>query len=132
MPTIAGKPVTSAEIRGTIATLRYYRSFLRSDPQYGECYDLEDSPRHRAFNHWDSRLDRQAAQRRLSMLINVAINRKAGIPDVACRKQESDYQTHLRRDQRRLQDIRRRIRHYQFETAEVRRRFGHLLSRYDD
>jgi len=68
-----------------------------------------------------------------SWLVNVAINRKAGIPDVACRKQESDYQASLYRDAARLMAItRNRVRHYQFETAEIRGRFGHLLSRYDD
>ena len=43
-----------------------------------------------------------------------------------------DYQASLRRDQRRLVDIANRIRVYQFETDEVRHRFGHLLARYDD
>lgn len=36
------------------------------------------------------------------------------------------------RDQQRLRDVRWRIRVYQFETEECIRRFGHLLSRYDD
>lgn len=36
------------------------------------------------------------------------------------------------RDAHRLDDIRRRVRVYQFERAEVKARFGHLLSRYDD
>lgn len=37
------------------------------------------------------------------------------------------------RDQRRLDDIlRRRVRHYQFESRAVRERFSHLLSRYDE
>src|SRR4051794_18479032 len=41
-------------------------------------------------------------------------------------------QTGLMRDARRLQDMARRIRVYQFETALATRRFGHLLARYDD
>lgn len=37
------------------------------------------------------------------------------------------------RDSRRIREILTRpIRHYQFETAEARARFGHLLARYDD
>jgi hypothetical protein len=67
------------------------------------------------------------------MLLHVAINRKAGIPDIACRKQESDYQIAIARDCRRVHDkIRHRVRVYQFETAEIRARFGHLLSSRDE
>ena len=36
------------------------------------------------------------------------------------------------RDRHRLQDIKRRIRVYQFETEFYTRNFGHLLARYDD
>lgn len=125
MPFFAGILVTNPQVKATLATLRYYRAFVRSDEQYAECRALE--------RRWDSRLTRQAAQERLGWLVNVAINRKAGIPDVACRKQASDHQAALYRDAGRLMAItRHRVRHYQFETAEVRRRFGHLLSRYDD
>ena len=97
---LAGKPVTAAELTGTLGLLRVLR--LRGD---------------RAMLAW---------------LVHAAINRKAGIPDVACRKQDPDYQTRLCLDAGRLRDIRRRIRVYQFETEDVRRRFAHLLSRRDD
>jgi hypothetical protein len=48
------------------------------------------------------------------------------------RRLDPMHQTELRRDQQALAKIRERIRVYQFATPEVRRRFGHLLSRYDD
>lgn len=39
----------------------------------------------------------------------------------------------FQRDADRLKQIRTaRVRHYQFETKHARRRFSHLLSRYDD
>jgi hypothetical protein len=97
---LAGKPVTAAELTGTLGLLRVLR--------------------------------RRGELSRLAYLVNVAINRKAGISDVACRKQDPDYQARLRRDAWRLRDIARRVRVYQFETPEVRDRFSHLLSRYDD
>ncbi len=56
------------------------------------------------------------------------INLKAGISDDAG---YSDKVMRWRRDQRRLQDINNRIRVYQFETPEVRGRFGHLLANYE-
>ncbi len=59
------------------------------------------------------------------------INLKAGEPK--WRKMDYSYQIQFVRDQYRLHDrINKRIRVYQFETREVRRRFGHLLSRYDE
>ena len=48
------------------------------------------------------------------------------------RKWDNDYQVRLWRDSRRLQDIAKRIRVYQFETEEARSRFSHLLSSYTD
>ncbi len=124
MTTFAGKTVTISQIKATTATLRYYRAFLRSDAT--ACRDLEQS------RYFDVRLSKDQARERLGWLVNVAIQRKAGIPDVACRKQETDYQAGLIRDWLRLRDIRRRVRVYQFESAEVRDRFSHLLARYDD
>jgi hypothetical protein len=58
---------------------------------------------------------------------------KKGGTEPRGRKTDSDYLAGLRRDQRRLHEIlNSRIRHYQFETADVRGRFNHLLSSYDD
>jgi len=78
-----------------------------------------------------------AEQFRLDTLkaLHRRINLKAGIPadGGAGRKFESDYQISMRRDRDHVHDrMTRRIRVYQFETPEIRRRFGHLLSRYDD
>jgi hypothetical protein len=122
---LAGKEVTREQVRGTIALLDYFRRFLRS--ACAECKCPED--RYRTGR----RLDRHQARRRLTYLIDMAINRKAGIPDVPSRKHESDYQIRIFRDMRALHDrINRRVRVYQFETAEVRKRFQHLLVSRDD
>lgn len=59
------------------------------------------------------------------------INQKAG-PAPRWRKLDCDYQIRLYRDSRRLRDIARRIRVYQFETDEARSRYADRLSRWDD
>jgi hypothetical protein len=49
------------------------------------------------------------------------------------RRWNSDWQIQISRDARRLRDITiDRIRVYQFETGEVRTRFGHLLADHGD
>lgn len=71
--------------------------------------------------------------------LDAKINRLGGIDEARAtfinngrrpwRKLEYAFQADSVRDQYRLIDIRtRRIRVYQFETAEVRKRFSHLLS----
>lgn len=107
-------------IRATVNLLRYYRAFLRSG-----CREAKDP------QQWGFYLDKDQARRRLHWLIDVAINRKAGIE---CRWRCCGPLTWSgwRRDQQRLRDIHRRIRIYQFETETVRTRFSHLLSRPDD
>lgn len=121
--TFAGKPVTRDEVRATIGLLRYYRRFIASD--FEQCKDPE--------SRWGRTLTKPDAERRLAFLVNVAINRKAGIPDVAGRKQESDYQTDLWRDHDELRRHRRErlvpwgLNGRRFRTPEVQRRFGHLL-----
>ncbi len=62
--------------------------------------------------------------------IHERINEELNIPWT--RKQKDSWQAAIVRDRHRLEDIRRRIRVYQFETPEMMRRFGHLLARYDD
>jgi hypothetical protein len=108
------------KIRATVKLLQYYRSFLRSD-----CHEAKDP------QQWGSYMNKAQAGRRLHWLIDVAINRKAG---VECKERCCDPLTWIgwRRDQQRLQDIHRRIRVYQFETEEVKTRFSHLLSKHDD
>jgi hypothetical protein len=120
----AGKPCTGHEIRATICLLRYYRGFLASDCSVA--IDPEDRWR-------DSTLTKDQARPRLAFLLHTAINRKAGIPDVAGRKQEADYRASLWRDCHRVRDrVNRRVIVRQFETREVRARFGHLLTTPDD
>lgn len=60
------------EIAGTTALVRHFRAFMRSSaPQMRDPYD-----------EWQSRtLNKKEAQRKLAFLIDVAINRKAGVPD---------------------------------------------------
>lgn len=113
----AGQMTTLGRIRGTIRLLRYLRLFLASD-----------CSRAKHPSQWGETLTKIEAGRFLSMLLNVAINRKAGIPDVACRKQESDYRASSWRDCQRVRDrVNRRVVVRQFETAEIRRRYGHLI-----
>lgn len=51
----------------------------------------------------------------------------------AWRRLDPAYQVALQRDANRIRDrVQHRVRIYQFETPELRRRFGHLLSSYDE
>ena len=62
--------------------------------------------------------------------LQAKINRNDGR---AWRKLDGDYQTRLYRDCQRVRDrVQRRIIVRQFETAEIRARFGHLLTTADD
>ncbi len=61
-------------------------------------------------------------------IIQNAINARGGI-EFKGRKFDPDYQTNLRRDQQALETIRTtRIRVYQFNTPEIKKRFGYLLA----
>ena len=72
---------------------------------------------------------RDQYRRRFYFYLETAINRKAGISDCPGRKASREYQTMLYRDQRRVRDrVLNRVRVYQFETKEARKRFSHLLS----
>lgn len=78
---------------------------------------------------WNGRaLD--AAQWRASFrrALHRRINAKGGVMSEG-RKHSPEYQTGLVRDAERVRArLQRRVRFYQFETAEVRARLGHLLS----
>lgn len=51
----------------------------------------------------------------------------------AWRRLDPAYQVALQRDANRIRDrVQHRVRIFQFETPELRRRFGHLLSSYDE
>jgi hypothetical protein len=78
-------------------------------------------------------MDRDETRRWLGYIVNIAINRKAGIPDWGCRKRDPEYQIRLRRD---CVDVRNwvnhRMRFYSLETAEIRKRFGDMVPRYNE
>jgi hypothetical protein len=127
--TYAGKPCVASQVRGTLAILRYYREFLASDCEKGR--DPED-------RHWENVITKEYARQRLAFLIHVAINRKAGIPDITCRRQDAAYQHDLHKDCADIRNYRRsRIRPWglngrRFRTDVIQERFGYFLDRDDD
>ena len=61
-----------ARVVATLDTLRYFRAFLASD-----CRVMRDP-----YSGWmGTELDKREARQKLTWLVNVAINRKANIPD---------------------------------------------------
>lgn len=64
-------------IRATLALLRHFKAFLASD-----CRAMRD-PTHETWrgSHDGPELDKAQAAARLRWLIDVAVNRKAGVPD---------------------------------------------------
>jgi hypothetical protein len=115
--------------------LRYYRAFLRSDPRkYRECAKITIGVRRlRDALFFGQTMDRDETRRWLGHIVNVAINRKAGIPDSGRRKRDPAYQIQLRRDCAYIRKwLNHRLRFYSLETPEMRRRYGHLVARYDD
>lgn len=65
--------------------------------------------------------------------LNRRINERGGLPDCRGRKDTLDYQSALQRDARRIADcINHQVIVRQFETAEARERFDHLLTRPGD
>jgi len=119
----AGKAFSAAQIKGATKLLRYYRAFVESDKE--EARDPE--------GQWGyGTITKGQARHRLKYLINVAINRKAGIPDVSCRKQESNYQrdlwwdAHEIRQWRRYRNVPAGLHRGKFRTAEVQKRCGHI------
>lgn len=123
MVTFAGKEFTLDQIKGTVKLLRYYRAFIRSDKEQAK--DPEGM--------WGyGVMDKDQARRRLKFLINVAINRKAGIPDVVGRKQTPEYQRDLAYDCRDVNEWRRhsslwcrRPRH-RLRTKEIHEHFERI------
>jgi hypothetical protein len=127
MPTLAGAEVTTAQVRGTIKLLDYYRRFLKSE--CGRCVDAED--RHRT----GSTMTKEQVRRRLSFLVLTAINRKAGIPD-------PDNDIELWRDCQLVQHLVHRNNPSglvwrwhnmrKFRTRWIQKRYGYLLREGDD
>jgi hypothetical protein len=111
-------------ISSTLITLKYFKAFLRSN-----CERMIDP-----YSDWQRReLTKEQAKNKLQWLINVAINRKAGIPDIPSRKYSDEYQTDLKRDYYSLYNkITNRIVVYSFNLPEMNKRFGHLLSDYNE
>ncbi len=83
--------------------------------------------------YWSGpQLDSAGWQREFHKALDERINLKVGQP-LRWRKLAHTYQIELFRDQRKLREITlQRIRHYQFATDEVHKRYGHRLARYDD
>lgn len=107
----AGQPHDA--IVATLRTLQHFRAFIASP--FREMRDPYD-------RSWGSRLTREQAQQKLTSLIHVAINRKAGLVDVPGRKWTSDYQRGLVQDAAELNHPRLIIR--QLRTPELARRFA--------
>lgn len=101
-------------LRMTIRLLQHFRAFLRS-----ECREMRDP------YTWGVYLTKPEARRRLTWLINVAVNRRAGIPDCPSRKHTYDYQRYLRLDANDLNTPRLRI--YFVRTPELAIRFAHRI-----
>jgi hypothetical protein len=123
---------TREQVRGTLSLLRYYRRAIEELPEGRKV-------RVPGRDNWGHYMDSLEAATRLYKMQAEAILRKAGsLPPLnhrgkPCRKWDAMEQTRMVRDCYRVRDrVTRRVRVYQFETAEVRRRFGHLLSRYDE
>lgn len=126
--TFAGKEFTRDQITGTVKLLRYYRDFIKSDKEQAK--DPEGM--------WGyGVIDKSQAKHRLAYLINVAINRKAGIPDVVGRKQTSDYQRDLWADCRDVNEWRRsnarwnKRPRYRLRTPEIHRYFERIWKEQD-
>ena len=123
----AGRWHRKDAITGTLKILRSYRAFL-SSAEFTYCPNFDRD------NIWSGDvMTKDQVRAHLAFLVNVSINRKANIPDVVGRKQESFYQDRLARDCRAVRErINHRVRVYSFDTREIRNRYRHLLSRHDD
>lgn len=94
-----------AAVAATVALLKHYRAFVRSD-----CGRMRD-PEHKWPPH---EYNRDQAQNRLSYLVNMAINRKAGILDPE----------HLTGVQ--LDDVKRQARRVWLDDPELPAHYGHF------
>lgn len=76
--------------------------------------------------------DAEGWRRQFRVALDRRINLKAG-PEPSWRKLDDQYQTELRRDCQRIRDhSQRRIALHQIITPELRRRFGHLVTPWND
>lgn len=76
--------------------------------------------------------DADGWRRQFRAALDRRINLKAG-PYPTGRKWDDDYQRNLERDCRAIRDkVRRRVALHQLVTSELRRRFGHLITPWED
>jgi len=106
-------------IRATLALLRHFRASLASD-----CERMRDPTQPRWLA---DELDKAAARRKLAWLVDVAVNRKAGVPDSCGRRDTAEHRARLSRDKRRAE-----ARQYvaRFETPEANARLAHRVDRW--
>jgi hypothetical protein len=120
---LAGRAYSSAQVKGTIKLLRYYRAFINSD---------KEEARHPEGLWGYGTINKDQARHRLKFLINVAVNRKAGIPDEVGRKQSRNYQIDLWYDSNDIKRWRQArivpagLRPGKFRIAEIQKRCGHI------
>ena len=95
------------------------------------CLVALDEGKRVRVDHCGDALTREEWHAEFLKVLNKRINLKAG-DRPSWRKLDPDYQTRLYRDSRRLRDMARRVRVYQFETTEARSRYADRLSQYDD
>lgn len=123
---MASRPVTLDQVRGTIRLITYYRRFLRSS--FAACVNPEGT------RYGAEPLTKAQAEARLHYLLDVATNRRAGMPDQPHgRNHDPDQWWRMVRDQRAVHDrIRSRVVVRQFETRACRERFADLLTTRED
>ena len=82
--------------------IRYYRAFLPLTPEIrgicGKDHCSRTEPSRCFLCSGAGRWHRDETRRWLGYIVNMAINRKAGIPDEGRRKRDPDYQIRLLRD----------------------------------
>ncbi len=112
-----------------------YRYVSEMLAMYRKAFDhLKADPANTVRLRWsDSPMGLAEFRAEFRRALDRRINSKAGLNAPRGRKDTPEYQAALFRDSRRVRDIlTRRMRVYQFETDEARRRFAHLLASYDD
>jgi hypothetical protein len=114
---------SAEKIHATTALYRHFKTFMTS-----EAMVMSDP-----LSGWGFYLSKDQARAKLRWLLHVAINRKAGLPDVPSKKHTDEYQVRLARDVRRVRAcINHRVVVHQFETDMIRKRYRHLQSDYRD
>jgi len=131
MLTQAGQEITKRQLTGTVKLLKWYKRFIASD-----CHEAP-----RPFQ-WGSYIKKPEAQRELTRLINVSINRKAGIPDNPSKHYGLEFQAEIWRDCQVIQYLihRNNPTYVQWKlngkvwlgTNYMQKRYGHLSRNVED